>query len=214
MAKRQGICMGAALAATTALLAACTGGTGPENVAALDLVQDSLHLGVGSKGELELRILGPRGESLDDRLSRVEWQSNDMQVATVQRTATGAEVTAIGLGSAVVRARLADLSVPMTVYVQPAGLASIAIDPPSFDLVGSETETARAVLLDATGGELSPEGFRISWKIGNARVASIRSASNTEPEIVVGAVFRGDTELTLVVGDRTAVAAVTASQAN
>ncbi len=215
MAKRYGARMAGLLVAVgAALLGACSGGTGPEKVAALDIVQDSLHLGVGSSGPLELRILGPGGESLDDRLSRVEWESDDTQVTTVERTATGAEVTATGVGSAVVRAHLADLSVPVPVYVHPAGLASIAIDPPSFDLVGSQTAVARAVLRDDVGDELSPEGFRISWKIGNARVASIRSATNTEPEVVLGVVFQGDTELTLIVGDRTAVAPVTASQSN
>lgn len=197
------------MAAGTVLLAVgCSETTRPEYVAELFLEPDSAHLALGQEVALSARPLGPQGEHYDERAMRVTWESESPEVATLD-TDTGPTTTAHAeaLGQAIVRATLGRGESTARIYVHPAGLASIAIDPSPVTLARATHAMVHAVLLDAQGDTLSPGGFRISWAVDDADIVFL--SSEVGPVADLFGRGEGQANLRLIVGDRSMVTTVT-----
>lgn len=201
----RGRAVRAAAAVLVGTLVACVDSTQPSPVADLRLEPDSVHLEPGESATFSALPLGPNGEELPDRAGRVEWEIEDGSVASMVQQDGTVTVTAEDLGVSGLRATLARGNGRGLVVVQPPGLDRIEIDPSSVVVVDGASVTFRAVLLDAEGNEMDPNGFRISWAVGDDDVAYALQ-SELGPTFQTFARNPGLTSIRLVVGPLTASA--------
>ncbi len=172
--------------------------TEPRYVDVVFLKPDSANLEVGQSVLLEVGVLNPRGEHMPERVDQVGWSLSDEERATVEVTPDGLRVTALALGTVLLTAELGRGSGTAELYVHPSGLDRIEILPAPVELVVGERVTLEALLLDSSGSALSPDGFRISWKINADAIAFPGLGLGPSHRIIARAV--GSTRLTLVVG--------------
>ncbi|MBT8404394.1 MAG: hypothetical protein KJP18_11080 [Gemmatimonadetes bacterium] len=171
----------------------------PEWVETLDVQPDSVHISAGETAVFTAVPLSERGVELLDRVERVEWTlSAPGSVATLDADAGEGRVTANGLGDAVLVARLGRGVEQAPVFVQPPGLAQIRIVPDRIEIGVRERPRVRAVLLDALGNEMSPEGFRISWKFVDERIGFVGNPFGPVADLLSLRV--GTTQIRLIVG--------------
>lgn len=175
----------------------------PVYVDDLLLVPDSAHVSPGQTVSFTATALSKNGLELPDRTGRVKWTLPNGNVATAD-TATGTiSVTALQLGVATFTGRLGRGTVQGRVFVQPPGLARIEIradGTPITSLVGPAGSRPRltAHLFDASGNEMSPEGFRISWATGNASFVFVGQSSGVISDMFLRRT--GSTQVRLIVG--------------
>lgn len=198
-----------ALTTLTALWwAGCADTTGPRWVDSVRPVPDSVHLEVGETATFDVKVFDQNDQELPaEWLPRVEWSLSNPAVATLQVLDVGVSVTALQPGTASVRAELGRGRRSARVYVQPPGLDRIEIEPsPVRVSVVTASVRASALLLDSSGAEMSPQGFRISWEFGDTTV--VRPTHSTDPFAIVSGLKAGQTTLSLKVGNTTAHADV------
>jgi hypothetical protein len=187
----------AALALVSVLSGACESFQ-PEWVETLTLSPDSLHLSVGETATFEATPLSERGAELLDRAERVQWTLNS-PIASLQANGGTGTITANALGSTQVTARLGRGVVRGSVYVQPPGLDRIAIVPDRVELSPGQRPRVESRLYDAQGNEMSPEGFRISWKLVDATIGFVGTPTGPSTDLLGRRI--GATQLRLIVGD-------------
>lgn len=172
----------------------------PEFVASIRLDPDSAHV---SAGDIVFFRAIPRdedGTELPERAERVKWRVNRTSVATIDEE-VGEElgVTAVGMGTATLTATLGRGVSTANVFVQPSGLASIEIVPSSIEVTRGQRPRAESRLYDAQGALLSPEGFRISWKIADTRIGFVGTPTGPAADFLARRV--GTTSIRLIVGN-------------
>lgn len=185
--------------AALALLVGCEAPVPPGPVVDLRVTPDSAHLVPGETVELTVTPIGESGDPLPERVGRVRWAMADEAVADFELVGTTGRLTARELGTAHVEVELGQGRRVAAVFIHPAELASIAIEPSPVEAGVSILTPVRAVLLDAAGEELDPAGFRVSWMLSDTTEAFI----NGETTAVSGVLVRepGTRRLTLIVND-------------
>ena len=184
---------------------ACQSVTEPRYVDVVFLNPDSAILEVGQSAHLDVRVLNPRGEHMPERVDRVGWSLSDEELATAELTPDGFRVTALALGTVRLTVALGRGSGAANIHVQPSGLDRIEIRPAPVELVRQESIVLEALLFDSSGSALSPDGFRISWKLNDESIAFLTSRDfqtgiATGPTTGIRGSRVGSTRLTLVVG--------------
>jgi len=203
----------AALALITVL--GCTEVTGPLWVDGLRIKPDSLFLLPGESGTLTAVPFDQNDDPLPDRGGRVEWATSS-SIATIEQPGDGsAVVTALRAGSTNVRASLGRGTKTGRVYIEPEAVAEIRIEPAVIEIGVSggfgSGATVRAVILDASGNEISPAGYRISWRVSNP--GTVRLGTGQEVLTGVSTSVRGrqlgTSTISLQVGARQVVGTIT-----
>jgi hypothetical protein len=184
--------------AAVALLGGCESFE-PEWVDSLDVQPDSVHISAGETAVFTAVPLSARGTELADRANRVEWTlSAPGNVASLDADAGEGRVTANGLGQGVLVARLGRGLQQAPVFVQPPGLAQIRIVPDRIEIQRGQRPRVTAVLLDAQGNEMSPEGFRISWKFVDENIGFVGNPFGPVADLLGRGI--GTTQIRLIVG--------------
>ena len=170
----------------------------PEFVASIRLDPDSVHISAGQTVVFTAIPTSEAGVELPDRAKRVRWRVNRTSVATIDGE-VGEElgVTAVAMGDATLTATLGRAVTTADVFVQPPGLASIEIVPPIVEVSRGQRSRVESRLYDEQGALLSPEGFRIAWKIVDTRIGFVGS---TAPHADLWARRVGTTSVRLIVG--------------
>ncbi len=196
-----------ALTTLTALWwAGCSDTAGPRWVQTVKAVPDSAHLAPGETAVFGARLLDQNGNEFPEEwLPRVEWSNMSPSRLTLVEQDVGVAVTAVELGVSGVRAELGRGRATVPVYVHPPGLARIEIEVPSPPIVSivSGRMVAYAHLFDASGEEIDPYGFRLSWKVADTTIARISNSMHAFEFAIVWGRQAGQTRLRLIVGDTT-----------
>ena len=101
----------------------------------------------------------------------ITWSSSNTAVATVNASGT---VTAVGAGSANIRATSEGVMGQAGITVAPVPVASVTVALVSSSLMQGQTTNATAVLRDASNNVLT--GRAISWSSTNTAVATVNSS--------------------------------------
>jgi hypothetical protein len=186
-------------AVALALVVAACDSFEPQWVETLDVQPDSVHISQGETAVFTAVPLSERGEELPDRAGRVEWTlTAPGSVATLDAVAGEGRVTANGLGQGLLVARLGRGLKQAPVFVQPPGLDRIAIVPDRIDIFRGERPRVTAILYDAQGNEMSPEGFRISWKFVDENIGFVGNPYGPVADLLGRRT--GTTQIRLIVG--------------
>jgi hypothetical protein len=152
--------------------------------------------------------LDQNGDELPEEwFSDVVWTNVTPWLTAVEPLENGVSVTALEEGIGAVRAELGRDESQAPIYIHPPGLHGIEIEPsPVTPSLLSGRVLANARLYDASGAEMNPRGFRLSWETADTTIAYI---SNFASEFaVVWGRRLGQTRLRLIVGDTTVSADV------
>ncbi len=199
------------LGLTLLVLAACRDTVGPRWVDAVFLNPDSVFVVPGETGEFRSVPVDQYQEPLPDRAARTRWSIANPTVAGLEELGEVARVTGIQPGETFVRVELGRGTGTGRVYVEPQELAEIRIEPSPIDLPRGSRVTVRPVLIGLDGEEVSSQGYRISWRTSNWRIAMMVGSQEvvTSVSISVFARQQGQATLTLQVGDRKVTTPVT-----
>jgi Big-like domain-containing protein len=194
-----------------AAVASCQEVTGPIWVDSLQLEPDSLFLVPGETGQFTSVPLDQRDNPLTERSERTDWSVSNGSVASIVPAGGVAEVTAVKAGTTTVRVSLGRGTGTGRVYVEPQELSDVRIDPGNNGPIelgqtsgfGNRT-TVRPILIGLDGQEVSPDGYRISWRTSNTDIFIMvgRQEVVTSTSISISGRSSGSATLTLAVGDR------------
>ena len=182
----------------------CSDVAGPRWVQTVKTAPGSVTLEPGETAVFDVKVLDQNGDDLPEWWApKVKWSIYNPSVATFQTLDVGVSVTALQPGTAWVRAELGRGRYDAPVYVQPPGLDRIEIEPsPLTESLVSRRVVAYARLFDASGAEMDPTGFRLSWEVADTTIAFISNWRPFEFAVVHGR-QAGQTRLRLTVGDTT-----------
>ena len=145
--------------------------------------------------KLAASVHDTNGKVIADLKQPVAWTTSDASVATVDSAGT---VKAVGTGTALVTASLGGLNASAQVNVQIVG--TVNVEPSSYNLKVGESRVFVAMVRDEKGNNMT---VPITWKIGNANVASVNSKGN------VKAIAGGKTVIKAVAGGKMGKASLT-----
>lgn len=189
------------------LALACADSTQPSYVDAVRLNPEYAGVAVGETMTLEAIPLGRNDEPLRDRAERVEFRAGNPSVVSIEPLGDGrVRVTGLQLGNTFVEASLGRGTGMTQMFVQPAGLDRIRIEPNNITIGLPGFASLRAILLDASGNQIPDGGFTYKWTTSNTSVADF-IYDYTNP-LGVRARGRGTATITLRVGSKTATATV------
>ncbi len=160
------------------LAAGCSDSVRPLFVDGVRISADSAHLTIGQSVTLEALALDSRGNPLPERGAFIEWRSTQPGILSLSDSA-GSAVTALAdaLGSSMVETEIGRGSARVPVYVFPAGLVELAIEPIGIRLAVGEALDIQGRLLDSAGASIEPAGFRLSWGFSDDTVALLTGQS-------------------------------------
>jgi len=188
---------------------ACQEVTGPIWVDSLSLSPDSLYLVAGETGQFNSIPLDQRQNPLLDRAERTEWSVSNSSIATLTSEGSIGTVMGVRAGATSVRVSLGRGSGIGRVYVEPAELAEIRIEPSNIELAAGTTGfgarvSVSPVLIGLDGNEVPATGYRISWRTSNTQIFIMVGNQEviTSVSTSVGGRSPGQATLTLQVGDR------------
>ncbi len=141
----------------------------------------------------------------------VTWSTTDSSIATVSNlSGTQGQVTAVGVGTADLRAQLGVIAAVAHLTVTPASLASIEVSPVTATVPAGVTRafTAIGTYTDATTQDLTGQ---VTWSSSNAAVAAASNASGSAG--LVRALHAGTATITASLAGQTGSAALTVSPA-
>ncbi len=202
-----------AIVLAVAAMAGCDDVVRPQAVIEVRVLPDSAHIAVGESVVYEARARDRAGNELTERNSEAEWEAVP---STLVRTETGPEpgtvqVRGLAVGSADVTARFARRDGSSRVFIYPAELDRIEIEPSPVVTSNGMLARPRARLLDADGEELSYQDFRISWQTVDPTIASAGQSVGESPRpigTVQGRTLEGQTLVRLIVNDMRTTAEV------
>jgi len=203
--RRVGLSLLGGAFAVVLVTLACQDSTGVQWVDSLSLQPDSLYLLPGEVREFSVVPRDQHDNPLPDRAGRVEWFISNPDIALLETTETGAAVTGVTPGATFVSVELGRGSGAGRVFVEPAELSEIRIEPsPIVVDYRSSRVIVTSVLIDAEGNEVTAEGYRVSWRTSSWRIATLvgRADVVTAVSSSVWGRTRGSATLTLVVGER------------
>jgi uncharacterized protein YjdB len=154
----------------------------PTPVASINITPNAIALRVTQTARLIAQALDAQGKPLANRT--FAWTSDAPSVATVNQLG---DVTAVGNGSATIRATSGGQTGSAAVSVSSVSVASIVISPKPVSLTPPQTQQLTVQLFDSIGGSLSAAGRSISWVSRDATIASVSSSGQ------VGGVAAGST---------------------
>jgi hypothetical protein len=208
--RRAGVTGFAAIVLMVLGMGGCEQSTQPEYVAKITFEPDSAHLEPGESASFSAVPLGPRDQPFPERAERVEWSFLvNPDVVELEGSGTSVTVTALGVGTARIQATLGRGEGAAPIFVRPPGLASIEIQPSPIVLDERTGLQARAILRNAAGEQISPDGHRISWEAENPEVLFIVVNTSVTPFATIRGNVPGSTRLRLVVGPYTIATPVT-----
>lgn len=189
------------IGAGTATIQATSGGvTGQSPVAVaitpvsvIILAPSSAQVFLGQTITPGVELRGPNSQLLTNRF--VEWTSLNTSVATVNQLGV---ITAVGVGTATIRATSEGKTANFTLTVNTRPAASVAIVPPTAIHVGRNTPLELQVR-DSQGQLLPLTGRTIRWSADNSGVATITSTG------VVRGIAPGSISIAALVDDQLAV---------
>ena len=188
------------------VLSACgdDGGTGPDNsVATVEVTPAAPSVTVG--GTVQLSAVTKRSDGSIVAGRTVSWTSLNTAVATVSQAGL---VSAVSVGSAVIRATSEGRSGETTVTVTPVPVATVAITPDSArtsaTLAVGDSLSLQTTLLDAQGNVLT--GRSVSFQSSNAAVVSVSPTTGLVKALTAG----GPVTITATSEGRTATAIINA----
>jgi len=131
-------------------------------------------------GTAALHAVGTYSDgSTVDLTSSVVWSATPATVASVSNAgATAGTVTALAVGTAIIRATSGAISGQATVTVSPARLVSIVVSPTaaSIPVATMVTLTAQGFFSDGTSRDISTQ---VAWTSAPAAVATVSNAAGT-----------------------------------
>jgi uncharacterized protein YjdB len=145
------------------------------------VIPEMARLTRGSRTKLAAEVRDQLGNVLPS--ASVSWSSMNPTVATVS---SAGEVTAVGEGTALVRASSAGLADTAVVSVEGIPVASVAVSPAAVTLFPGQQQSASAVALDASGNQLSDRP--VSWTSSNPEIATV-SNNGLITAIAIGSAF-------------------------
>ncbi len=175
----------------------------PQWVETIELRPDSAHLAVGESAVFQIEAFDDRGELLVDRAGRAQYSVRDTDAIQTDTANGQLTVTALELGEARFSVGLGRGVAEGRVFVQPAGLARIEIeggDGPRTFPPGARPDL-RVLLFDAQNDLISPEGFRISWAVGDPAIIFVGQVLGPVTNLFMRR--SGSTSLRVTVGDVT-----------
>ncbi len=183
---------------------ACETSVAPDlGIRSLEITPRADTLQVGESLQLSAAILMNNGRSAPTPT----WSTSNSSALTVSTTGV---VTAVAIGTAVVRASVANYEDSSTFVVQaittpppPPGviIGSVTVAPSAPTLVAGATVQLTATVRDANGQALS--GITLSWTSGNRATATVSATG------LVTGVAAGSAAMTAAVGDKSGTALVT-----
>jgi len=186
-------------------LAGCSDTGGPRWVQTIDIGPDSIHLEPGESGVFKVvKVLDQHGDELSEEwIPRVKWTILSPSILSVEKSGDSLVVTALDRGTGGVRAELGRGRHEAAVYVHPAGLDRIEIEPSpvTVSLLSGEAR-AYAHLYDSSGAEMEAGGFRLSWNTTDTTVAYIPNRLNSYTSARIRGRRIGQTKLRLYVSGR------------
>jgi hypothetical protein len=187
----------------------CQDVAGPIWVDSLALSPDSLYLVAGETGHFNSIPMDQRQNPLMDRAERTEWAVSNSSIATLTSEGSVGTVKGVQAGATNVRVTLGRGSGIGRVYVEPAELAEIRIEPSNIELAAGMNRfedriPVRPILIGLDGNEVPATGYRISWRTSNPQIFLMvgRQEVVSSVSISVGGGSPGQATLTLQVGDR------------
>ena len=194
----------------------CAEVTGPIWVDSLALSPDSMYLVAGETGQFSSIPLDQEQNPLLDRAERTEWSVSNSSIATLTSEGSIGTVTAVQAGATNVRVSLGRGAGTGRVFVEPAELAEIRIEPSNIELAAGTTGfgarvAVSPVLIGLDGNEVPATGYRISWRTSNTQIFIMVGNQEviTSVSTSVGGRSPGQATLTLQVGDRKVSTTVT-----
>ncbi|MDA0312790.1 MAG: Ig-like domain-containing protein, partial [Gemmatimonadetes bacterium] len=173
------------------------------------LLPDSLFLWALETGHFNSIPMDQRQNPLMDRAERTEWAVSNSSIATLTSEGSVGTVTGVQAGATNVRVTLGRGSGIGRVYVEPAELAEIRIEPSNIELAAGMNRfedriPVRPILIGLDGNEVPATGYRISWRTSNPQIFLMvgRQEVVSSVSISVGGGSPGQATLTLQVGDR------------
>jgi len=172
----------------------------PAPVSSIAINPGSVSLVAGQTTTLLAVLKDAAGNTLTGRT--IAWSSNATGVATVSSAGL---VTAVAPGTATITAASEGQSATASVTVSAIPVASVAVTPPSADIVVGGTATFTAAAKDASGNVLT--GREITWTVDKSAVATVSSTG------VVTGVGAGTAKITAASGAVSGSANVTVTLA-
>ena len=163
----------------------------PIEATSITLSQQNITLKVGASQTLEAKVL-PENTTYKN----VSWDSNDPNIVVV----SDGVITAMGVGTANVRAMVGQLTANCTVTVVPIEAESVKLSATSADL-----KIGQSLQLNATVAPENTTDKTITWVSGNADCASVSTDGN------VLAISQGTATITATCGVATASCIITVS---
>ena len=141
----------------------------------------------------------------------MRWSVIYPSLATLGGTlGSSTSVAGVSVGTTSIRASLGRGTRTALVYIEPAGVARVAIEPNPIEVTVGTGVAVRARIYDADGVLMSTAPFRISWDIGSQDIARMGTGRGVQPGPSTGVTGRiqGQTTVFLQVGDRKLAAPV------
>ncbi|MEQ9569127.1 MAG: hypothetical protein RLN75_02965, partial [Longimicrobiales bacterium] len=145
------------------IVGACGSPAAPPYVDRVAIVPESAHVAVGETAQFRLVVLDQRGDSIQDRVERVQVSNTNGQALTLERSGPEVLVAALATGTSTIRADLGFGTGSAMVFMPPARVEEIILTP-SPVVAPSGVSTRVTLQLQGAGGViLDPAGHRISW---------------------------------------------------
>lgn len=192
----------AGLALLGVVPAACSSdgvGTSDAQVATVTISPDTLRVLAGAEGRMGASVRDAAGNVV--RGTPVFWSVGDTTVATVDQDGL---VRGVRPGSVQVSASASGHSDVADVLVQPAGAASVTVDPPTASVLAGSTTQFGATARDAVGTVITDRPPL--WSSGNSAVATVNQQG------LVTGVSPGTTTIVAALDGHTGSATVTVTR--
>ncbi len=180
--------------------AGCSDQVRPLFVDSISIEPDSVFLRPGERAVFRATPRDSRSGELPDRAPFTRWRAIQPRFATVSDT-VGASVTVEGgeIGTTALEVELGRGRAMGFVHTTPPGEISVEIVPEEVDLVDGVGQRLEAILTSPSGDTVSPDGYRISWRVAPDSVLLLFSQGG--PVASVFGLRPGPARVTVIVSD-------------
>jgi uncharacterized protein YjdB len=156
----------------------------PTPVASVSITPNAIALRVPQTARLIAQAFDVQGKPLANR--SYMWTTDAPSVATVNQLG---DVTAVGTGSASIRATSGGQTGIATISVSSVSVASIIIAPKPISLIPSQVQQLSIQFFDSAGGSLNAAGRSVTWLSRDLTIASVSATG------LVSGVAAGSTQV-------------------